>query len=130
MGRGVVHFCWHCYGDNEAAAGPCRHCGESIEAPPRMSYADQLVWALDHPLSERRMIAARVLGQRHERRAVPKLRELAVGTADPYLAAASLHALVAICGVPALAELLERLAAVGPPQVQAVAASALARRSG
>lgn len=130
MSRGVVYFCWHCYDENDAPAGPCRHCGEPIEAPPGTSYVDQLVWALDHPLTERRMIAVRVLGQRGERRAIPKLRELAEKTDDPYLAAASLQALVSICGAPALPELLERLAAVGPPQVKAVAASALARRSG
>jgi len=123
----MVHYCWHCYGANDAATGQCRHCGDPIEPPAGTTYADQLLWALAHPLVERRMVAARVLGERRERRAIPELRELALTQGDPYLAAAALHALVSIEGPQRLRELLERLAAKGPPQVREAASAALRR---
>ncbi len=70
------------------------------------------------------MVATRVLGQRREPRAVP-MRRRAESDAGPYLAVASLQALVAICGPANVAELLQRLAAEAPPPVRAVARAAL-----
>jgi HEAT repeat protein len=125
--RGDVHYCWHCYGANDAGHGRCRLCGERIEPPADVGYVDQLLWALAHPLVERRMVAARVLGSRRERRAIPRLRDLALSRDDPYLAAVALEALVSIEGIPALRKLLERLAAEAPPQVREAATAALMR---
>jgi HEAT repeats len=118
------HYCWHCYAQNPAATGWCVRCGNRIEAPAEISYADRLIWALHHPLPGRQMMAAQILGERRERSAVLPLREL-VNHADPSLAAQALQSLVLIVGVDGARDLLEPLAASGPPAVANVAARAL-----
>lgn len=60
---GLTYYCWSCYRPAQVASGPCERCGGPSEAPPDADYADLLVWALDHPLAERRLLAARVLGE-------------------------------------------------------------------
>lgn len=116
---GATHYCWCCYSRaDESGGGRCRRCGRPIEAPPEADYADRLVWALDHPLAERRMVAAQMLGQRREARATDRLYRLACSRHDPYLAATALWALVSITGRPACTDLLAELAQCGPAPVR------------
>jgi hypothetical protein len=118
MMSGATHYCWSCYSRADESVGRCRRCGGPIEAPSEADYADRLVWALDHPLAERRMVAARVLGERREARATDRLYRLARSRHDPYLAATALRALVSITGRPACADLLAELAQCGPAPVR------------
>jgi hypothetical protein len=121
-----VFFCWHCYGDNPSAVGICRHCGRPIAPPEHTSYTAKLLWALDHPLTERRMVAARVLGARGEHRAVPALQRLVAQKEDPFLAAEALQSLVRIVGARALEGELRRLAESGDAPLRRVARRVLA----
>lgn len=109
----VAYFCWHCYARSDRPQGRCEECGGEIAAPEGASFDDRLLWALQHPLSERRMIAARALGRRRVARSREPLRELATGGEDPYLAAAALRALVELDGVDAHRGLLDELTASG-----------------
>jgi hypothetical protein len=113
-----TYYCWSCYAPTQVASGVCERCGGHIEAPPDARYADLLVWALDHPLAERRLLAAWVLGQRREARAEGRLRELVWTREDPYLAAAAVQALVAIVGLQSCTGLLADLAEHGPAPVR------------
>jgi len=122
----MTYYCWHCYAANRRSRGACVGCGEEIAAPAGTDYVALLIWSLGHPLPDRRMIAARVLGQRRESRAREPLRELALDAADPYLAAQALSALIAIDGSAAHQELLEGLAESGPTLVKRVASALLA----
>jgi HEAT repeats len=124
-GAGLTHYCYHCYGENELAAGRCTHCGEEIQAPPSTSYGQLLIWALHHPIAEVAVNAAATLGERRERLASDSLRELVFDSRDPYLAAQALRSLVHIEGTTALGSVLEQLLEQGPVQVQAVASAAL-----
>ncbi|MGO9882092.1 MAG: HEAT repeat domain-containing protein [Solirubrobacteraceae bacterium] len=126
MGEGTTHYCWRCYATNNEPAGRCRSCGGPIAQPATATWTDQLIWALGHPLPGRQMIAAQILGRRREIRAAEPLREL-VDKADPYLAAQALQSLVLIVGVPAIRDLLDRLARTGSPAVCRVAQRALER---
>lgn len=121
----MTHYCWRCYAANERPRGRCVQCGEEIAAPSKADYVDLLIWALQHPLPDRRMLAAQVLGRRREPRAREPLRKLALTTTDPYLAAQALDALVAIDGAEAHRKLLERLLVTGPAVVRRVAEGAL-----
>jgi HEAT repeat protein len=116
----LTHYCWHCYGKNRRAAGACEHCGHEIAAPAGTSFDERLLWALAHPLAERRMTAVRALGKRRIEAAREPLRKL-VSDPDPYLAAAALEALVRIDGPERHRALLEELRTNGPPAVRAVA---------
>lgn len=115
---GPTYYCWSCYAAVAAAAGPCPHCGGMIEPPPGTDYTDRLLWALDHPLVERRMVAIQVLAARRETRALDRLTRLARSHQDPYLAAAALAAVVSIAGEPASSELLAELAEHAPAPVR------------
>jgi uncharacterized paraquat-inducible protein A len=119
-----VHYCWHCYAENERPSGACSRCGHSIDRPADTSYTEQLIWALGHPLPGTQMIAAQVLGARRDLVAEQPLRQLVVSS-DPFLAAQALDSLVAIVGVAGARDLLEPLAESGPPAVQSVAIRAL-----
>jgi hypothetical protein len=121
----MTYYCWRCYGENDRARGVCPHCGGEIEAPSGTQYVDRLLWAFRHPLPERRMIAAQVLGRRREHRATEELRRPAVTTDDPYLAAQALESLIAIEGAENLVELLTDRAEQGPVAVRRVAQVAL-----
>lgn len=121
---GPTYYCWHCYAARARSDGLCHRCGHPAAAPPQTTYVDQLLWALKHPLPERRLVAARVLGQRGERRATGPLRSL-VAHSDPYLAAEALNALVKVCGRDQVCDLLHERARWGPAPVRAAARAAL-----
>lgn len=123
----LTYYCWACYGRNPVPAGTCLHCGGEIEAPPGTGYAERLLWALDHPVSERGVEAALILGRRRERSAARRLRALALESSDPFLAAAALESLVAICGVEPNRDLLEPLANSTRSHLRAVARRLLGR---
>jgi hypothetical protein len=118
-------YCWGCYGLNEAARGRCRWCGQPIEEPPGTSFVDRLVWALHHPLHDRRILAAKALGERREAGARGALRTVIDEGDDPYLAAEALRSLLLIDGAAAHRDLVERLSGQGSVPVRAVARRAL-----
>jgi hypothetical protein len=128
----LTYYCWQCYGENPRCGGICTKCGGRIEAPAGTPYVDLLLWALGHPLAERQMTAARVLGELREPRASAALRELAIGARDPYLAAQALESLIAIEGPDSLVALLCDRVVKGPIPVRRVAERGLSdsRRRG
>jgi hypothetical protein len=120
-----MHWCYHCYGINPEPSGPCVHCGQEIAPPNDLSYDQQLIWALGHPDGDRAIMAARTLGIHRAREAAPRLHEVALGGADPFLAAEALRSLVAIEGVDPLRLLLTEFAEHGPLLLANVAAKVL-----
>ena len=121
-------YCWHCYGENVAARGACRHCGRRIEAPEGTSYLDQLLWALDHPLGEIKLFAVQALGARRDLAAADRLRQVALEAGDPYVAAEAVRSLVSIEGVEKARDVLERVAETGAAPARRAAKDALGRR--
>jgi HEAT repeat protein len=79
----------------EPATERCAACGAPTESDGR-SYEDKLVQALDHHLSDRRLLAAQILGRLGSRVAVPRLVEVATNDDDPYLAAEAARSLALI----------------------------------
>ena len=79
----------------EPTTGRCAACGVTTESEVG-SYEDKLVRALDHHLSDRRLLAARILGKLGSRVAVPRLVEVATNDDDPYLAAEAARSLALI----------------------------------
>ncbi len=116
----LTYFCWHCYGQTRRDRGRCEHCGQEIAPPAEATFDDRLLWALDHPLADRRMLAVHALAERQPRRARERLRAL-LDDQDSYVAAAAVDALVAIDGAEAQHALLEELSRSGPATVRAAA---------
>jgi HEAT repeat protein len=123
----LTYYCFSCYGRNDRPDGPCAHCGEPIEAPPGTSYFELLLWALRHSVPDVAMQAAATLGARREERARESLRQLALTSTDPILAAQALQSLIDICGTEELRPLLEQLAVEGAAPSRRVATAALER---
>ncbi|HXF56146.1 MAG TPA: HEAT repeat domain-containing protein [Actinomycetota bacterium] len=118
-------FCPACFEEVDAAAERCPACGEVLGPMDAATYEDKLIRALDHRLTDRRVMAARILGLMGSRKAVPRLATLAVEPRDPYLAAEAVTALGRIGGKEAAAvvrDLAERGGAV--VKSAAIAASA------
>lgn len=120
-----MHWCFHCYGVNAQAQGACVHCGQWIEAPRGESFEQRLIWALEHPDGDRAILAARTLGVRRVREAIPGLRRLVTAGKDPYLAREALRSVIAIEGVDPLREWLLDVAAGESSMLSAVARAAL-----
>jgi HEAT repeat protein len=121
-----VHWCYYCYGLSPRGTGRCVHCGGSVEGPAGLSYDDRLIWALGHRDGDRAMVAARVLGDRRVRAALPALRHAVDDGQDPFLARQALRSASAIGGVEDLRHWLEGLARSDSFMIRAVACQALA----
>jgi HEAT repeat protein len=102
-------YCWHCYQQLTTNQQICPHCGKATSPPPGTGYTQRLIWALHHPLPDRRLLAAQTLGPRGDPAAITPLRDL-LADPDPYVAAASLTSLVALAGLDAVADLIHDLA--------------------
>jgi HEAT repeat protein len=92
-------FCATCWAALPSGTAPCPRCGAE-RALDREDYEQLLIRALKHPLHDRRLIAATVLGDRRSTIAVASLIEAMTQRADPYLGAEAARALAKI-GDPA-----------------------------
>lgn len=121
-----MHWCFYCYAVNPRAQGPCVRCGRPVQAPPGLSYDDELVWALRHPDGDRARLAAQLLAARRARSALPALREVVDEGRDPFLAVEALRSAIEIAGSNELRAWLEQLAQCDSFMVADVAQRALA----
>jgi hypothetical protein len=99
----VTFFCPACWERVAEATRVCPACGVDILLYLSVNdYGAQLIDTLQHPDAARRLLAAWILGERREHRAVPKLRTiLLTEKRDVYMAKAAAVALARIGGVEA-----------------------------
>ena len=119
----MIWFCPSCFAELPETVGTCLQCGVDLAGWSR-DFEAALVRALNHPLHDRRLLAARVLGRRRAVAAVPALISVAKDSSDPYLAAEATRALVAIGTADGLA-VARRLAIDGPVVARVAAREAL-----
>jgi HEAT repeat protein len=119
----VTWFCPSCFAELPETAGTCLQCGAGLVGPGR-DFEAALVGGLRHPLHDRRLMAARILGRRQAVAAVPALISVVDDSRDPYLAAEAVRALVAI-GTPDGLAVARHLASNGPVVAKAAARKAL-----
>lgn len=98
-------FCPDCWYEVTPDERTCPHCGGDLARLHRVDYESKLIQALDHRLADRRLIAARVLGQIGGIRAVRALIKVAERDGDPYASAEAVRALARIGGSEATAYL-------------------------
>lgn len=89
-------FCPQCWSEIARGEETCARCGADVAALSRADYESKLIRALQHRMADRRLIAARVLGQIRSSKAVPALIKLAERSDDPYAAAEAVSALARI----------------------------------
>jgi hypothetical protein len=122
----VQWYCPDCFAEVVQQTGHCPRCGADL-ANPAIDFEEQLIRALQHPLPDRRLLAAQVLGQRRARRAVPHLIGIVHQADDPYLVAEATVALARI-GEPAGLAVVDQMARQGPAVARAAARAALRGR--
>ena len=122
----VQWYCPECFARVEQQTERCRHCGADL-SDATFDFEEQLIRALRHPLPDRRLLAAQVLGQRRAHRAVPGLIGIIRESDDPYLVAEATMALARI-GDPAGLAVVEEMARHGPAVARAAASTALHHR--
>jgi HEAT repeat protein len=101
----LTFFCPNCWNRIAEDADQCPHCGYALSAAASLSYEERLVLALRHSVTEYRVTAARILGQRGAAIALPEFRRIIETERDYYLLRAVLYALLNIDS-PQSAELL------------------------
>jgi HEAT repeats len=119
----VTWFCLTCFAQLPKTAETCVRCGADQAGSDR-DFEAALVAALQHPLHDRRLLAARVIGRRRAVTAVSALISVAEDARDPYLAAEAARALVAIGTAEGMA-VVRRLARDGPVVARSAAREAL-----
>ena len=90
----ITWFCPECFAELPSASPSCLQCGARWNG--KDAYEHKLVQALDHRLSDRRVLAARILGELRSETGVSRLAALAEERLDPYLAAEAARALARI----------------------------------
>lgn len=108
----MTWFCPSCFAEQPQPAEMCPRCGTDPAADGRYFQA-ALIGALRHPLHDRRLLAARILGTRRAVAAVPTLIRAIQEGDDPYVAAEASRALVAIGTADGLV-VVRQLAGDGP----------------
>jgi HEAT repeat protein len=91
----ITWFCPECFAEVDPKAKRCPSCGAATD-PDDRTYEQKLILALGHHLSDRRLLAARILGAIRSRAAVPRLAQAAMDPADPYVAAEAARSLALI----------------------------------
>jgi HEAT repeat protein len=122
----VQWYCPACFAEVGSQTAPCPRCGDLGDTA--IDFEESLIRALGHPLPDRRLLAAQVLGQRRARGAVPGLIAAVEQGDDPYLAAEAVVALARI-GDPGGLAIVDQMAREGPAVARAAARAALRERS-
>jgi len=113
-------FCPLCSAEVQRSIIACPVCGADLKATDAASYEQKLIWALDHRLPDRRLMAARILGERRSRAAATRLTELVGEDVDPYLKAEAIRALGCL-GDPEALQVVRDAAVHGVAIVRAAA---------
>jgi uncharacterized protein YlaI len=91
----ITWFCPECLAEVDPKVDRCPVCGAPTDVDER-TYEQKLIRALDHHLSDRRRLAARLLGEMRSRAAVPRLADVALDPSDLYVAAEAARSLALI----------------------------------
>lgn len=105
METAATWFCPDCWQEVTPDQQTCPHCGSDLAGQQRADYETKLIRALEHRMADRRLVAARVLGQIGGIRAVRALIKLAERDGDPYASAEAVRSLARIGGQEAKAYL-------------------------
>lgn len=68
----LTYFCPECWAVTHEGDSICPNCGATLDDFHNLAYEEKLLAALRHPIAERRMMAAQVLGNINSRRALPE----------------------------------------------------------
>jgi hypothetical protein len=126
----LVRFCPDCWAENLLDAAACEQCGAPLVPGEPVFYDQKLMRALAHPVPETREMAARLLGQRQDRHALPLLQARLCEESDIGVLCAISRALGQLGDCQTVAALAGRLAQPGSLVVALAIVDALAMLAG
>jgi HEAT repeat protein len=106
----LIQYCSNCWAENPIYATVCERCGTSLAETEAIFYDQKLMRALHHPVPETREMAAMLLGQRRDQRALPVLLSRLIEETDIGVLCAIGKALGELGDCRAVASLSKRLA--------------------
>jgi len=80
----LTYFCPNCWSIVDKNQHACPHCGYILEDFDDLTYEDKLLAALQHPVPERRIMAAHILGNLKSQRALPVFLRIILSGEDNY----------------------------------------------
>ena len=80
----ITYYCPGCWAIVAEDQTVCPHCGYALNRFDDLSFEDKLLAALHHSVSERRIMAAQILGNRGSQRAVPEFKKIVESGEDDY----------------------------------------------
>jgi HEAT repeat protein len=126
----LTRFCPGCWAENLLDAATCEQCGAMFVPGEPVFYDHKLMRSLAHPIPETREMAARLLGQRRNRQALPVLQARLCEETDIGALCAISRALGQLGDCQAVAALAGRLAQPGSLVVALTIVDALAVLAG
>jgi len=80
----MYYFCPNCWENIPEGEQVCPKCGFRLDDFTNYEYEEKLIAALRHPVPERRIMAAQVLGMRESQKAIPEFRKILSGDDTDY----------------------------------------------
>ncbi len=80
----ITYYCPKCWQIVDEKEKNCPRCGFRLDEFLNQEYERKLLDALHHPIPERRMIAAQILGNLNVHEAVPILKEILANETEDY----------------------------------------------
>ncbi|CUB00269.1 hypothetical protein [Thiomonas bhubaneswarensis] len=129
--RSSFQYCTWCFAEIPLDAKVCPDCGTNLDDYARHTpYADRLIHALRHPLSETRMGAIIALGKQAQPNTIGALTECAMDNRGDVIESLEiLHSLAQMPACPALKQALQHLAQNHPAHAVRVKATEMAQKS-
>jgi len=84
MGEKMTFYCPKCWAEIAELDRTCPYCGYDLENFTHLGYEDKLISALRHPVPERRMMAAHILGELGSEHALPEFQRIIEGGIGDY----------------------------------------------
>lgn len=113
----TTFFCPFCGISGQEDNEVCIRCGKSLDYWKEHPFEERLILTLHHPITEQRMLAIRILGQRRYGRAIPVFAEMIAAGQDVYTLREIVSALARI-NTPESRLLVDRLRVHPSPVVR------------
>jgi len=89
-------FCPYCWAELKGDERICPNCGKDIYHFTSLDFDEKLLYGLDNPIPENRMLVIEVIEKRKNQKAVPKLCSMLSEEKDTYELMAIVKALLSI----------------------------------
>ena len=92
----ITHYCPECWSTLQGTEITCPNCGFLLQKYNQLAFEEKLLVALHHPVPERRIMAAQILGNLHSQQAISEFENIIAVENDYFFLRAVLLAVAKI----------------------------------